>query len=111
MSRPFDDGLQVERTLLAWRRTCLALALGVAVAIRYGEPPSLPFSLWIGLLALAALTLAYVSTSARYRRVNSALQRDPGSLPGGGAAVLAMAVVCGSLGVAAASHLLVSAFP
>lgn len=109
MSRPFDVGLQLERTLLAWRRTCLALAVGVAVAVRYSEPVPLPFSLWFGLGAVGALALAYWATSARYRRAHRALQRDPHTLPTGGVAISLVAGVSLALGLAAASHLFATA--
>jgi uncharacterized membrane protein YidH (DUF202 family) len=65
---PFDPGLQPERTLLAWRRT--ALALGVA--------------------AVAAAAFAYLAAALRYRRTHAALTAAA-RLPGDGAALAAVA--------------------
>lgn len=104
MSTVFDAGLQPERTLLAWRRSCLALALGLALAIRYGRVLDPVASLWIGVPALAVVVLAYAATSLRYRAVTRALSSDPSRLTSGGRAVTAVAAVALLVGIAAASY-------
>ncbi|GIH99222.1 DUF202 domain-containing protein [Planobispora takensis] len=73
---PWDEGLQSERTRLAWVRTATMLAasgLGAAgAALRTGVPPlvAVPF-------AVAALCGAVLlaRTGVRYRRVQEALHR------------------------------------
>jgi len=98
----FDLGAQPERTLLAWGRTCLTLAVVVAVLVKVlagGVDPSV-IGLTVGGLALPVLT--WLLAVARYRRVHRELTR-PGAestLPAGGGAVVAAtltAVLCGVL--------------
>ncbi|MFB7883504.1 DUF202 domain-containing protein [Microbacterium sp. NPDC056057] len=77
MTALFDDGLQPERTELAWRRTALALAVGSLVAFRL-LPSAFGDAWWAlggvaGLLATAGL---YLSARRRYRRVNEVLGRE-----------------------------------
>jgi uncharacterized membrane protein YidH (DUF202 family) len=92
--RPFDPGLQPERTALAWRRTALALVIGSLLGLRV-----LPALLGpVGLLVAAAGVIAALAVLAaahlRYRRVHriltagsagSAGSTGPGTtaLPGG----------------------------
>lgn len=71
--RPFDAGLQLERTSLAWRRTALALSVASLAALRI-MPDVL--GVWalvptgVGAAAsVAALFLAHRS----YRRIHTAL--------------------------------------
>lgn len=53
-----DRGLQPERTVLAWRRTVLALAVGSLLALRLVAPPWGPWAGGGGLVVSAALWVA-----------------------------------------------------
>ncbi|WP_171058232.1 DUF202 domain-containing protein [Modestobacter altitudinis] len=92
--RVFDDGLQAERTALAWRRTSLALAVAAAGAGRLAAPA-------LGVLALALAGLGLVQAVAvgwgaarRYRAVRRALTShgDLSTLRAGGLPMAALAV-------------------
>ena len=86
--RPFDPGLQPERTALAWRRTALALVVGSLLGLRV-----LPQLLGPGGLAVAAAGVIAAlgvlgAAHLRYRRVHRILtsgSAGPGTtaLPGG----------------------------
>ncbi len=71
--RPFDAGLQPERTALAWRRTALAVAVASLAALRI-----LPEVLGVWVMIPAALGAgvsigAVVLTHRRYRRIHTML--------------------------------------
>lgn len=104
MSAVFDTGLQPERTLLAWRRTCLALAVGLALAVRYGGVLDPFAALWFGVPALIVVAIAYAATSLRYRSVTRSLSADPSRLSSGGRAIAAVAAVAILIAVAAAGY-------
>jgi uncharacterized membrane protein YidH (DUF202 family) len=73
-TRLFDEGLQPERTHLAWQRTLLALGLGCAVAARLTAPHLGLIGVTISLAGLAAVVIAYVLVRLRYRRINHSLR-------------------------------------
>lgn len=98
---PFDSGLQSERTLLAWQRTCLALAIGNALAIRYLADALGHLAAVIGIIGLALSAAAWVSVSMRYRRTEAASPRH-GSLVASGRLPLLMAGSVVAAGVAGA---------
>lgn len=65
---PADPGLQPERTILAWRRTILAIAAGTAVAGRYLGAGNT----WLGVvLPLAALVGGAVMLALTTRRLHA----------------------------------------
>ncbi|WP_317229859.1 DUF202 domain-containing protein [Clavibacter sp. MX14-G9D] len=110
--RPYDPGLQPERTALAWRRTALALVVGSLLGLR-----ALPAVLGVPGLALAfvgvALALGVLVTAhRRYRRVPRTLPTEAAApaapaeaaLPDGGlpALVAALTAVAGLAALAVA---------
>ena len=92
MSGPelFDPGMQPERTLLAWGRTCLALVVVVSVIIKVLAVESNAVLVAVTISGLALPVLAWVVAAVRYRRVHRELTRPGGAaaLPAGGSAVL-----------------------
>jgi putative membrane protein len=89
MNAPFDVGLQVERTALAWRRTGLALLSGSLVAARI-----LPEILgtWAAVLGLGGVATAGALLDAihhRYRRHHDRLTSDGDRAPVAGGRLIA----------------------
>jgi len=103
--RPFDRGLQPERTLLAWRRTALSLAVGSVVGARLALPVIGAPAVMVGLLGAAVALAAYTAASLRYRRSHHALVAGE-SLPGGGVPLAALAAVAALIGMAALGYVL-----
>lgn len=65
MSYPRDPGLQPERTLLAWRRTCLGLVVNSFLLMRGGALHGEPAAIGAGLLVVALAGWLYARVRAR----------------------------------------------
>ncbi|WP_166790406.1 DUF202 domain-containing protein [Cryobacterium tagatosivorans] len=71
----FDEGLQPERTHLAWQRTLLALGLGCAISARLTAPHLGLLGVAASLAGLAAVVVvACVLVRIRYRRITHSLR-------------------------------------
>jgi putative membrane protein len=101
--RPFDPGLQPERTLLAWRRTCLALGVAATVAVRFAAEVLGPFSLVLGAAGIATAVGAYVVAARRYRVAHEALTAS-GRLPVDGTALGLLTVTLVLTGLACGAY-------
>jgi uncharacterized membrane protein YidH (DUF202 family) len=98
----FDAGLQPERTLLAWRRTCLAIAAGFVATIKYFTDAIGAWAIVLGAVGIGLAGLAWLVCTLRYRRVHHALVRD-GMLASGGTLPL---LVAGAVAVGAVTALI-----
>jgi len=100
----FDQGLQPERTALAWRRTSLSLIVGALVAARvlphFWGPPGLLIA-GVGIIAsLAVLVLAHRRYLTSHHRLTSG-QFERGLPDGALPALLAgAALAAGVVGIA-----------
>lgn len=99
--RPADPGLQAERTLLAWRRTCLTLAVGYLLWIRLLAGPLGAVAVIIGLVGLAAVAVSWTLPTLRYRRWHDHLREDPEGLRVGGLPMAVLTATAVSVGVLA----------
>lgn len=101
MSQPWDRGLQVERTALAWMRTCLSLIVVALVAFRFAARQSLPLALGLAAVVVPLGLLAFWLAWRRYR-TSSARLHNGRPLPGGLLAVTMTMVTAltGVLGLA-----------
>ena len=70
----FDPGLQPERTLLAWRRTCLAFGVASLVGMRFTVDALGLLAVVGGILGAGLAGLAYALAATGYRRSHRALQ-------------------------------------
>jgi uncharacterized membrane protein YidH (DUF202 family) len=77
-SRPFDLGLQPERTALAWRRTGLSLAIGALVGSRL--LPEL-LGTWVLIPIGAGLLLSIFIIAASHQRYRQHHKRLTNSSP------------------------------
>lgn len=108
MSVPFDPGLQLERTLLAWRRTCLAFCVAGAIAIRvtvetFGYAGGL-----VGLACMVLAAVAYVGSWRRFRASHRSLVVS-GKVEASGAPIVLASLAALLLGVLCAGFVLVEA--
>jgi uncharacterized membrane protein YidH (DUF202 family) len=104
----YDPGLQTERTLLAWRRTCLAFGVASLVAMRFTVEPAGVLAVFAGIVGAGLAVAAYVAAAIGYRRANTALRRT-GSLDRGGAPMVLATAAALVLGAACAAYLILSA--
>ena len=102
-SAPFDPGLQPERTLLAWRRTCLALGLGSVVAVRLTAAEFGAVGIALGAVGVLLATGAYLAATLRYRRSHRELTSDT-VLTADGRALGLLAATALLLGIACALY-------
>lgn len=63
--RPFDKGLQPERSALAWQRTALSIAIGSLI---FGRILSTSLGLWALLPMVAGLTMSAALGFKAHRR-------------------------------------------
>lgn len=99
-SSPWDPGLQIERTTLAWSRTALAFVVGAAVLIRLLARTDIVFAAVCAALTLPLVVVITWLTWRRYRRDERSLHRgaplSDGALP---AAVTALTFFVGGIGL------------
>lgn len=102
---PFDPGLQAERTLLAWRRTALALAVVSAAGVRFVAPVLGWAAAMIGAVGVALSMVAYYATGIRYQHVHRTL-RHSGRYPANGWPPIGFAAAAVLLGLMALTYVL-----
>ncbi len=102
---PYDPSLQPERTLLAWRRTFLALGVAGAVAVRLAAEVSLYAAIPLGILLVGAAMAGYLRVSRRYRRAHEGL-RDRDVLEIDGLAIALMTLTLVAIAVAAGVYVI-----
>lgn len=95
---PFDPGLQVERTLLAWRRTTLAVAVVSAAGVRFTAPLLGWAAVALGAAGVLCALAAYLLSGTRYRQVHRALRRSA-SIPSSGWPQITLALATMALGL------------
>ena len=105
MSTPFDPGLQPERTLLAWRRTCLSLAVASTAAVRFAAETIGGAAIVLGLAGVGLSAWAYLASATRHGHTHRALTRT-GTAPSASLPILALTGVVVLLGMACVLYLL-----
>jgi uncharacterized membrane protein YidH (DUF202 family) len=100
---PFDAGLQPERTLLAWRRTCLALAVASAIIVRFASETVGPVAVVLGIAGVMAAAGGYIRAATRYRRAHDELTSS-GELPIDGLALAAVTSALLLIGIGAGAY-------
>jgi uncharacterized membrane protein YidH (DUF202 family) len=84
MEAPFDAGLQLERTLLAWRRTCLSIAIAALAFIHFAAVQLGSIVIALGVVGVLMTAVAYIGAARRYRTVHLYLTGGSQLPPAGG---------------------------
>jgi uncharacterized membrane protein YidH (DUF202 family) len=102
----FDKGLQPERTLLAWRRTCLAFGVASLVGMRFTVEAMGILAVVVGVIGAGLAVLAYALAATGYRRAHHSL-RGEGILARGGIPMLAGTAAVLVVGALCAGYLVI----
>lgn len=108
MSTPdqvYDTGLQLERTLLAWRRTSLAVAVVSAAGIRFTAPVIGWPAIVLGAVGVGLAAAAYLATGIQYRQLHDHLH-EHATHPADGWAPITLSLAVGLLGLLALGYVL-----
>ena len=105
MSALFDVGMQAERTLLSWRRTCLSLGVGSAAVVRLTAPDFGVLAILLGSCGVAFAAGAYLAAPLGYRRAHDQL-RSKGTLPASGIAIALMSATLLVVGLGCMAYVL-----
>lgn len=105
MSAPVEPGLQLERTFLAWRRTCLALAVATGVAVRYAAATTGPAVIVLGVVGVGLAVGADRLAARRYSR-DRARPDSSGGLARDGRAALVVTLALLTVGLACATYVI-----
>lgn len=106
--REANPGVQAERTLLAWWRTCLALTVGCLIWIRVLSADLGAFAVVLGILGVVTVAAAWALPYRRYGAWKGRMAEDPTGFRIGGAPLAALTVATvtlGALGLLAALRL------
>jgi uncharacterized membrane protein YidH (DUF202 family) len=109
--QPVDAGLQAERTLLAWQRTCLAVAVAAAVAVRFLVAEIGLGAAAVGIAALVLVVFTWIAATVRYRRAHRNLSSNPDQLGLHGIPVAALAGAAALIAVTAFLLLIANRLP
>lgn len=102
----FDKGLQPERTLLAWRRTCLAFGVASLAGMRFTVGAMGILAVVVGVIGAGLAVLAYALAATGYRRAHHSL-RGQGILARGGLPMLAGTAAVLVIGALCAGYLVI----
>jgi putative membrane protein len=110
-SRPdtvVDLGMQAERTVLAWRRTALGVAVGGVVALRVAGPALGPGAAVAAVAGGVLAVLAFWTAGRRYRAVQKSLRErgDLGALSRPAGPLVAVCVATTLIGAIAVAFVL-----
>lgn len=92
--RPFDAGLQLERTSLSWRRTALSLAVGSLVSLRL-LPDWLGAGVWVvpGIVGLLGASVLWAVSRRRHHAFMARVRRGEEPRAGGAMTIAVIAAV------------------
>ena len=94
MTAPRDPGLQPERTVLAWRRTLLALAAGAIVSVRVLPAVLGDWTIATGIAGVLVAAALWILARRRHAAVAAVFRgRAPASTIPGGALLLALSAL------------------
>lgn len=110
MSDLFDTGLQAERTLLSWRRTCLALGVASAGVIRFTATEFGVAGVAVGSLGVALAAGALLAAPLGYRRAHDELTSER-PLSTSGLALALMTATLLLLGLVCMAYVITGAAP
>lgn len=102
---PFDPGLQPERTLLAWRRTSLAIPVAGLVLLRLELHHFGVLAICLALAALLMGGMTYAAATRRYRRIHDSLTAGM-EMPAAGLALAFTALLVGCMACASLAWLM-----